>query len=262
MYTIGMNILCKKQVASRERFGMQMPDWFINDLSPEEKRSFIDQIKKKVDSGINFRELSYEELLELCPIKSPEHYNDLIRKILATEGEGSCDTEGFMGAEYKYDATERTILDVLPDGTSAEIKGVKLNLDDKRLSLWIDVQKLPVTLYGTNFVEIILNKEHAVLDYVFDNGKYVLCGIGALAMCLRFVDRNEELNIDVQDQKDELTVSWSEFRGDDDYYEIVRITCGSSGFNYYGNVVYGLEIVDGDDLVFRTLQSPGDTFGE
>ena len=40
-------------------FSMKMPDWFIDDLSVEERKEFINRLKNK---DINFRQLSYDEL--------------------------------------------------------------------------------------------------------------------------------------------------------------------------------------------------------
>lgn len=47
----------KKQ--SKVNFSMKMPDWFIDDLSVEEKREFIDRLKNK---DINFQQLSFDAL--------------------------------------------------------------------------------------------------------------------------------------------------------------------------------------------------------
>jgi len=44
---------------SNVNFSMKMSDWFIDDLTVEEKKEFINNIKTK---DINFRELTYDEL--------------------------------------------------------------------------------------------------------------------------------------------------------------------------------------------------------
>jgi len=47
----------KKQ--SKINFSMKMPDWFIDDLSVEERKEFIDRLKNK---DINFQQLSFDAL--------------------------------------------------------------------------------------------------------------------------------------------------------------------------------------------------------
>jgi len=49
----------KNKENSNVNFSMKMSDWFIDDLTVEEKKEFINRIKTK---DINFRELTYDEL--------------------------------------------------------------------------------------------------------------------------------------------------------------------------------------------------------
>jgi len=49
------------QKKSKCAFSMKMPDWFIDNLSAEEKKNLINRIKTK---RVNSRKLTYEELRE------------------------------------------------------------------------------------------------------------------------------------------------------------------------------------------------------